>query len=375
MDLSNFTLAPENVTTTSLPTSPIPWLEYVLLPSLFLGACFLVGVPGNILVIWTILFRISPRSFTVVLLLHMAIADFSVLITLPIWIHALADSWVFGLFFCKFLTYLIHVSMYGSLFFITLMSVHRFLAVVFPFVLLRWQQRRRVYGILGIAWILALAFASPVFVYRTTMVHGDSVQCSHRKYSSDQQKLAILLLESTVGFVVPFFILLLCYSFILHKIQHLKSKKIKSEKLIVSVVIAFFLCWFPYHVFNVLTIASVLLKSTDPSTSESLEKVVAVGNNIAGALAFFCSCLNPILYAFAARSFRGGLRGINFTKVLGQMNEDTTQKKPTKISHISDDHNSLENQVPHSLEIQKSHSLQNQISPSLENHRPCSLQS
>nr|XP_033798831.1 C3a anaphylatoxin chemotactic receptor-like [Geotrypetes seraphini] len=366
MDLSNVTLASENITTTSLPTSS-PWLEYVLLPSLFLGACFLVGVPGNILVIWTILFRILPRSFTVVLLLHMAIADFSVLITLPIWIHALADSWVFGLFFCKFLTYLIHVSMYGSLFFITLMSVHRFLAVVFPFALLRWQQRRRVYGILGLAWLLALVFASPVFVYRTTMVNGESVQCSHRTYSSDQQKLAILLVEIMVGFVVPLFILLLCYSFIIHKIQHLKSKKIKSEKLIVSVVIAFFLCWFPYHVFNLLMIASVLLKSTNPATSDSLEKVVAVGNNIAGALTFFCSCLNPILYAFAARSFQGGLRGINFIKVLGQMNEDTSQKKPTKISHISDDPNSQENRVPHSL--------QNQSSPSLNNHRPCSLQS
>ncbi|XP_029466543.1 C3a anaphylatoxin chemotactic receptor-like [Rhinatrema bivittatum] len=362
MDILNATLGPnaqENATTPSIPTSPGSWLEHVLLPSLFLGACFVVGIPGNILVIWTIVFRISPRSFTVVLLLHMAIADFSVLITLPLWIHALVNSWVFGLFFCKFLTYIIHVSMYGSLFFITLMSVHRFMAVVFPFVLLRWQQRSIVYKILGITWLLALVFASPVFVYRSTLAHGDSVQCSHRVYSSDQQKLAILLIESLVGFVVPFSILLLCYSCILHKIQHLKAKKIRSEKLIASVVITFFLCWFPYHVFNVLIIASVLLKPTNPETSDNLERIIAVGNNIAGALAFFCSCLNPILYAFAGRSFRGGLRGISFVKVLGQMNEDTGQKKSTTISHISYDLHSLEEQNPHSL--------QNQIPPSMPN--------
>lgn len=61
-----------------------------------LGLSFLVGAPGNVLVIWTILRHVKQRSHTVVIILHLAVADLLVLITLPLWIYSLVHTWVFG---------------------------------------------------------------------------------------------------------------------------------------------------------------------------------------------------------------------------------------------------------------------------------------
>ncbi|XP_078525306.1 leukotriene B4 receptor 1-like [Lissotriton helveticus] len=323
---------------TSATPSPVAVpLLYVLVPSLFLGACFLLGILGNGLVIHTILFQIGQRSFTVVLLLNMAAADFIALVTLPMWIHSLCDQWVYGLLFCKFLTYVIYLSMYASVFFITLVSVHRFLAVLFPFFLLRWQRRTIIHGVILATWAMALAFASPVFVFRSTVERNGTVQCSGRIYSSTQQKLAILLLETLVGFVLPFCVLSVCYISILRRIQHLRSrKKIKTEKLIGSVVISFFLCWFPYHIFNLMQVSSLLMETSNPQAAAAVDKVVKAGNNIPGTFAFISSCLNPILYAFAAQSFRGGLKATNFAKLFGQITDDMLEKKSTKHCRISD---------------------------------------
>ncbi|XP_041077303.1 leukotriene B4 receptor 1-like [Polyodon spathula] len=98
------------------------WHMESSVPSVILGLSFLVGVPGNLLVIWTILYHIKHRSHTVVLILNLAVCDFMVVITLPVWIYSLADAWVFGETFCKAMVHVVYSSMYGSMFLITLMS-------------------------------------------------------------------------------------------------------------------------------------------------------------------------------------------------------------------------------------------------------------
>ncbi|XP_069460023.1 leukotriene B4 receptor 1-like [Ambystoma mexicanum] len=335
---SNSSTTTEAIAPTDAIVIPL-WgqLQYVIVPSVFLGACFLLGIVGNGLVIYTILFQIGQRSFTVVLLLNMASADFIALITLPMWIHAICDQWIYGLLLCKFLTYVVYISMYASVFFISLVSVHRFLAVLFPFVLLRWQKRTIVYGFIMAMWMLALVFASPVYVFRSTVERNGTVQCSGRIYSSAQQKIAILMMETLVGFIVPFCFLSACYISIVRRIQHLKSKKIRTEKLIASVVISFFVCWFPYHVFNLMMVSSLLMQPSNPGASAAVDRIVKAGNNIPGVFAFFSSCLNPILYAFAAQSFRGGLKQTNFAKLFGQITDNMLEKKSTKLFHISDE--------------------------------------
>ncbi|XP_043937504.1 C3a anaphylatoxin chemotactic receptor-like [Protopterus annectens] len=321
-----------NGTTIQNGTLGSSWVEHVLVPCCFLGICFILGVPGNALVIWTIIFHIKQKSFTVLLIFNLATADFMLLITLPIWIHALADNWVYGLSFCKFLTYVIYFSMYASVFFITLMSIERLMAVLFPFGTQKWMRKKVLYTLVSVIWFSSALCSVPILVIRTTVEKSGRVQCSEREYFSRQQQIAILLLETIFGFAVPFMILLACYATVMFKIKHMTfTTRKKPEKLIAGIVIAFFICWFPYHVFNLLMVVSVALKSSGHGSTEHLDKIIKAGENIPGALAFFSSCVNPILYAFAAQSVRKGFQLSSFARLFRQISP-SEDEKPTKES-------------------------------------------
>ncbi|XP_062997512.1 leukotriene B4 receptor 1-like [Elgaria multicarinata webbii] len=309
------------------------WLESNLFPSMFLSACFLVGLPGNSLVVWTILTKFPQRSFTIILILNLALADLMVMLTVPFWIYYFVRSWVFGEVMCRLLLYLVYLTMYASIFLITLMSLHRFAVVVFPFASQGWRRPPVVRGTLLGVWLLAGAFACPILMFSSTQrAEGE---CTDDVYSSDGQRLAVNIVETLFAFVIPFAVLSVCYSCVVRRIRTLKRrKKMKTGKLVAAVVGAFFVCWLPYHTLNLMIISALLLKSTHPDPARALLETTEALTNIHGAVAFLSSCLNPILYAFAARSFRGGLRETNFAKLFGKMHDDT-EEKPTGGNTVS----------------------------------------
>lgn len=318
------------------PDSDDMWVADVLVPSLCAGFCFLIGVPGNGLVIWTILCKIPQRSMTVVLLLNLAVADFLALITLPFWIHSFIDKWVYGLFMCRFLSYINCFTMYVSVFFLTVLSIQRFTAVVFPFASRSWQKKKAIYGTVLSIWTISLALATPAYLFRSTTESDGIVQCDDWVYTSDQQELADLSIDLVFCFLAPFSIMTVCYAFVFRRMRRLKfQKKSTSGRLIASVIIAFFACWIPYHITNMLLISAVTRRSSDPDLSQALENAAVSAENICDMLVFLSSCLNPILYAFAARSFRGGLRGTNFDRLFRQVNEDSKEKVAKSMQNSS----------------------------------------
>ena len=127
----------------------------------FLGLCFLIGVPGNIAVIMVILRHFKKDNFTMHLMLNLATSDILCLVSLPLWMFALLDSWIFGPAVCKALSYLIVTCLYTSLLTVTLMSVHRFVMVLYP---LHWARLgvRGQLALLVSLWVLACIKCSSV---------------------------------------------------------------------------------------------------------------------------------------------------------------------------------------------------------------------
>ncbi|KAG9336967.1 hypothetical protein JZ751_029985 [Albula glossodonta] len=67
-----------------------------LAPSMVLGLCCLVGVPGNIAVVVMIVRNFKTENFTLKLMLSLAVSDLLSLITMPMWIYDLLHGWKFG---------------------------------------------------------------------------------------------------------------------------------------------------------------------------------------------------------------------------------------------------------------------------------------
>ncbi|XP_036400154.1 leukotriene B4 receptor 1 [Megalops cyprinoides] len=308
----------------------------IMVACVILGLSFLVGAPGNLLVIWTILRHIKQRSHTVVLILHLAAADLLVLVTLPLWIYSLARSWVFGEAVCKAMVYIINSCMYSSVFIITVMSMERFVVVRYPFVSVNWRKKKLLNKALLVLWVAAFLFSIPVIPTQVVDQVDGKEQCLFREYSSTGQEVVCLLLETLVGFVVPFSILVVCYSCICSRIAQMtfKSKR-KSTLLIGSVVILFGLCWIPHHVGNLLSLVSIAIEKTYPNSAESLEATRATMAFIAGALVFISSTVNPLLYVFAARTFRSSLRDTGMKKLFHHISSSATAERTKELSFIS----------------------------------------
>ncbi|KAM7406340.1 hypothetical protein PAMP_000722 [Pampus punctatissimus] len=293
-----------------------------------LGLSFLVGAPGNLLVIWTILRHVKQRSHTVMLILHLAAADLLVLITLPLWIYSLVYTWVFGQVFCKVLVYIVIVCMFSSIFFITLMSAERFLAICHPFVMMRWKSTSVMNRCFVFLWLLALLLGLLDLLIKPLDETGKTDLCFTSEYSSVTQGITLLCLETLGGFVVPFIILTICYCLVAAQLRKMRfNSKQKSMLLVHTVVIVFILCWLPFHIINIADLVCILGTGTE---HECVQKSIVY---ISGALVFISSSVNPVLYVFFARNFRGSLEESKLVRLFQEIVNHANKLREQVIQH------------------------------------------
>ncbi|KFQ20759.1 G-protein coupled receptor 1, partial [Mesitornis unicolor] len=303
---------------------------------IILSLSFIIGTPGNCIIIWTVCTKMKKISPSVLLILNLAIADVLVLITLPIWIYSFADSWVFGEIFCKILVFIIYCSMYASIFLITALSLERLMAVFYPFTIQRYKSKEKISLIMFLIWFLSITFGISVIPFQETEDVNGVELCTCRSYSSSRQKVSYLLLETLAGFVIPFLIICTCYMCVARRISRMTyQSKQRSERLIASVVVAFIVCWFPHHLFNILDIISIQIEFSNEEMSLALDGIVNRGVYISGALVFISSCINPLLYAFAARRFQDHLRFTKLSKLFEQMSQTVTEEDKKRSLVVS----------------------------------------
>ncbi|CAM5092953.1 unnamed protein product [Natator depressus] len=298
-----------------------------------LSLSFAIGIPGNSIVIWTICGKVKQRSPTVMLILNLAISDILVLVTLPVWIYSFANTWLFGVTFCKTLVSVVYCSMYASVFIITTLSLERFMAVFYPFMIQRWKNKAVILKVVFLIWLLSVAFGASIIPFQEIEETKIGQQCTYRNYTSDQQKILCLLLETIVGFVIPFVIISTCYVCVERRINTMTySSRQRSARLIASVIVAFAVCWLPHHLFNIIEIVSTQIVGSNQKMSLALDEVSEMGVYISGSLAFISSCINPLLYAFAARNFQSHLRFAKMFKLFETMTSAVREEAQREIS-------------------------------------------
>lgn len=159
---------PVNATTIQPEDSSVVSNDFsTALGALILGLVFLLGVPGNFFIVWSILARIRRRSVTTILILNLAFADgFLMILTIFFIVYLARQTWDFGNIMCKGLFYLCNANMYASIFLITLMSVHRLVVLVLPRRVSRMASRKVVRRVIVGMWVLVMVIAIPSLVFR-----------------------------------------------------------------------------------------------------------------------------------------------------------------------------------------------------------------
>ncbi|XP_008430380.1 C-C chemokine receptor type 5-like isoform X3 [Poecilia reticulata] len=265
------------------------------------------GLLGNSLVIWVIACGVRLRSMTDVCLVNLAVADLLMVCSLPFLAHQARDQWQFGDAMCKMVLGIYHITFYCGIFFICLMSIDRYLAIVHAVYALK--ARTRTFGIAAaaITWMAGFLASFPDLLFLKTQTNSNGSQYCYPEFpekltnnSVHTWRVFSLLKMNFLGLFIPIFILGFCYSQIICRLLSTQSSKKQAIRLVVVVVFVFFCCWVPYNVASFFKALELLHVYTACESS----RAITVALQITEVIAYSHSCLNPILYVFVGEKFR-----------------------------------------------------------------------
>ncbi|XP_025128660.3 CX3C chemokine receptor 1 isoform X3 [Bubalus bubalis] len=260
---------------------------------------FAFGLVGNLLVVFALINSQRSKSITDIYLLNLALSDLLFVATLPFWTHYVISEQGLHHATCKLITAFFFIGFFGGIFFITVISVDRFLAIVLA--ANSMNNRTVQHGVtisLGV-WAAAILVATPQFMFtkeKENECFGD--------YPEILQEIWPVILNTEInflGFLLPLLIMSYCYFRIMRTLFSCKNhKKAKAIRLIFLVVVVFFLFWTPYNV--MIFLQTLNLYDFFPKCDVKRDLKLAI--NVTETIAFSHCCLNPLIYAFAGEKFR-----------------------------------------------------------------------
>uniref|UniRef100_A0A8C5G9Z2 G-protein coupled receptors family 1 profile domain-containing protein n=1 Tax=Gouania willdenowi TaxID=441366 RepID=A0A8C5G9Z2_GOUWI len=258
------------------------------------------GITGNSLVIYVAGFKLKPKV-TNVWLVNLAVADLIFCFTrvFSLTKKLFFDHWPFGLFLCKFNGFFKYANMFCSVFLLSVISLDRALCVWRPVFTKRRRTLRAARVVAACVWAVSVVFSVPYFLHRQVYVGKNNMsKCSVDKKEAaegiNSTKVALYTVRFLCGFLLPFIVILTCYVLAGLGIRRTRlSRKSRPLRILASLVVAFFLCWAPYH-------CLLLVKMV-----HSKNVVVKIWHPVAKGVAYFNSCVNPLLYFCMGLQVRG----------------------------------------------------------------------
>ncbi|KAG7216926.1 hypothetical protein INR49_001580 [Caranx melampygus] len=285
---------------------------------------FVVGVLGNGLLLGVLAQSRKMWSVTDTFILHLGVADVLLLLTLPLWAAqaAQAQGWTFGTPLCMITGAVFTINFYCGIFLLACISLDRYLSIVHATHMYSRKKPWVVQGSCLAVWLFSLLLSIPDWMFLEDLWDDrrETTECvrNYYKFSNTTEEvqkwaMASRTLIHVVGFLLPSAVLIFCYACILRRLQCGSQglQKQKAIRVIMVVVVVFFLCWTPYHI---TLMAETIHSNNDTDTCgvrSTLEKALIVTSSV-GYL--HCS-LNPILYAFVGVKFRRQL--VNILRSLG----------------------------------------------------------
>ncbi|XP_026068499.1 chemokine-like receptor 1 [Carassius auratus] len=254
---------------------------------------FLLGIIGNGAVIWITGFKMK-KSVNTTWYLSLALSDFIFCATLPLTIdYILKGSWIFGLFMCKFNSFVMTLNMYSSIFILVIISVDRCITVKFPV----WAQNQRTVlkasVVVLLVWFVSSLLSILPAKFRDIGINHESKDICYNNYDNNQHK-TVVFMRFTFGFLIPFLTIFICYSILIGKLRaNQMSKFTKPFKIMTLLITTFFICWLPFQVVSILE-----LDGTKHGPAFHTAQQVSI------SLACANSFLNPFLYAFMAKDLK-----------------------------------------------------------------------
>ncbi|KAM4540753.1 B2 bradykinin receptor [Fundulus diaphanus] len=269
-----------------------------------------LGIFFNLFVLMVFCLHKKPCTVAEIYLSNLAAADLVLVSCLPFWAINISNNynWPFGLFMCKIVNVGIKINVYGSIYFLVLVGIDRYVALVHA--LSHGRMRRPKYAKLGclLTWGFGLLLSIPTFIFREVKHFPEyGVHACYLDYPSYTLEMLYDVMLLILSFIVPFLIILFCTLRIIRALKKQSIERVnatnteqKATILVLVVLLAFLMCWVPFHLVTILDIMvrAEVLVGCDLSTT------LDICNQVFTYLGFFNSVLNPVLYVIVGKNFR-----------------------------------------------------------------------
>lgn len=311
---------------------------------------FPIALLGNSLVLYVVFKRQSMRSVLNLLIVNMAIAD--LLVTVFIMPYSVAYLFVglewfggiVGLILCKTIHFSLTASIAASVITLIVITVDRFVSIVFVWKTCLNLRTSKVS--LAAIWLISIAIMGlhlEVYTVDQAIPGDDRYFCypDWRRMPVDFNKFfAIGMFVMLYAF--PLVLMAILYSMIVHKLwkdsfagnaasggdRNINNSKKRVVKMLVTVTLAFAVCWFPLH-----AIHYYIYFETETFQCMSLYLIL-----LSFWLGHANSAINPVLYVIFNKTFRRAflhaLHIQTFESVNSVVRRASTQKASTAQAQV-----------------------------------------
>ncbi|XP_077077897.1 chemokine XC receptor 1 [Siphateles boraxobius] len=273
-----------------------------------------ISLPGNSFLLWVVLKKVGLSSSADCLLLHLTVSDLIFTFTLVPWTASHIWGWIFGKLACRLFSWCIFLGLYSYMMFLTIMTVHRYVAVVHPvFASSVGKSRLYTHASSAVVWLISVGFSLPEMIFSETVGSHAGVFCVPIYNSMFVESFGYFT-QIILFFLLPFLVIAFCYTrmgFSIHQ-SHIRNRN-HALCIILSIAVGFFICWAPYNIFLFL----VSLRSLGITVFSKMGNAWEIIYSITHILAYSHCCLNPLVHIFGGKKFRryvpraGGFRRLS----------------------------------------------------------------
>ncbi|XP_033476328.2 P2Y purinoceptor 4 [Epinephelus lanceolatus] len=290
---------------------------------------FFLGFLLNTFSLWVFCCRLPCWTSGTTLQFHLALSDaIATPVTPMIAVYfAMGNDWPFGLFLCQVKIALLSSHFYGSTIFLTLISIHRYTAVVHFNRSSCMKRKEFVKKLCAGVWSVLLIQALIYAFMLPPSKEGSNSQClSIHQRNLTNIYFVINFILFIFGFLLPLLVSAVCYGRLANTLTRLNIStakglkvKLKSQRMIGMCLVIFGLCFLPL---NVVRTIAVVLKKYYPRQCSVLQQI-ETAYYASWILAGVNSCLDPLLYCFGSQNFRDAFQSLRIRQRDGPNRSDS----------------------------------------------------
>lgn len=271
---------------------------------------FVLGLIGNILVCFVVVRNKAMQTVTNLFISNLALSDILLCVfAVPFTpLYSFRGSWSWGSLLCHIMPFAQGCSVYISTLTLMSIAIDRFFVIIYPF-----RPRMKIetcISVIIMIWTFAITVTMPYAIFMT-YYDLDIGRFCEETWPSEKLRRLFGSVTSILQFVLPFIVIAFCYTCVSFKLNDRakakaasknsrkeeidKSRKRRTNQMLIAMVAIFGLSWLPLNVINLCN---------DYYMYAIHYKYYFLIFFTVHVIAMASTCYNPFIYAWMNENFR-----------------------------------------------------------------------